>query len=162
MRLTILRVSCFLASVAAVVGCSDNIASNPNNPNNPIIPNRPNTESPTYTSEGPSSSGASNADPLAIGGAESSGNSAAVPAAASDTTKNGATATAPGGRVADVQEADVYRIADGKLYLLNTYRGFLVYDISNSQKPVRLSRLPVYGYPVEMFVENNTVYALLS
>jgi hypothetical protein len=68
----------------------------------------------------------------------------------------------PGGRVADVQEADVYRIQDNKLFLLNTYRGFLVYDISDSKKPVRLSHLPVYGYPVEMFVENNTVYALLS
>jgi len=83
--------------------------------------------------------------------------------ATTDSTKTAAAApVVPGGRVADVQEADVYRIKDGKLFLLNTYRGFLVYDISDTKKPVRLSHLPVYGYPVEMFVENNTVYALLS
>lgn len=71
-------------------------------------------------------------------------------------------AAAPGGRVAEVKEADVYRIADSKLYLLNTYRGFMVFDITDTKKPVRISNLPIYGYPVEMFVEGTTVYVLLS
>jgi hypothetical protein len=122
----------------------------------------PPTDLPTYVSESPASNGNGNAGGPQ-GGSLTVGASAPAPQATTDTTKTGANPpVVPGGRVADVQEADVYRIQDGKLYLLNTYRGFLVYDISDTKKPVRLSHLPVYGYPVEMFVENNTVYALLS
>src|SRR6266700_3254791 len=69
---------------------------------------------------------------------------------------------APSGRTGTVQEADIYRLSGTRLFYLNTYRGFLIYDVSNPQLPVKVSRLPVYGYPVEMFVEGNTVYALLS
>jgi hypothetical protein len=68
---------------------------------------------------------------------------------------------APMGRVADVQEADIYKLSGTRLFYFNTYRGFIVYDIADAAKPVQLSRLPVYGYPVEMFVEGNVVYALL-
>jgi hypothetical protein len=68
---------------------------------------------------------------------------------------------APGGRVADVQEADIYRVDKNRLFYLNTYRGFVAYDVSDTQHPKLLGRLPVYGYPVEMFVEGTTVYALL-
>jgi len=76
----------------------------------------------------------------------------------------GATAMAPGapgGRVADVQEADIYRVDHNRLFYLNTYRGFVAYDVNDTKHPVLLGRLPVYGYPVEMFVKDNTVYALL-
>lgn len=68
---------------------------------------------------------------------------------------------APAGRVADVQEADIYKLVGTRLYYFNTYRGFIVYDVSDAAHPVTVSRLPVYGYPVEMFVEGSTVYALL-
>jgi hypothetical protein len=68
---------------------------------------------------------------------------------------------APAGRVANVEEADTYRLAGSRLYYLNTYRGFLVYDVADPKHPVAVSRLPIYGYPVEMFVEGNMVYALL-
>jgi hypothetical protein len=69
---------------------------------------------------------------------------------------------APGGRVGDVQEGDIYKIAGTRLYYLNTYKGFIVYDVTDPKNPVRISRLPVFGYPIEMFVEGNTIYALLS
>jgi hypothetical protein len=68
----------------------------------------------------------------------------------------------PSGRMGEVQEADIYRIDGDRMFLFNTYRGFVAYDIKNTKNPERLSRLPVYGYPVEMFVQGNTVYALLS
>lgn len=71
-------------------------------------------------------------------------------------------AAAPAGRVADVQEADIYRIDNDHLFYLNTYRGFLIYDVADPKNPQRMSRLPVYGYPVEMFVSGTTVYALLQ
>jgi hypothetical protein len=69
--------------------------------------------------------------------------------------------SAPMGRVADVQEADIYKIDNNRLFYLNTYRGFLAYDVNDAQHPKLLGRLPVYGYPVEMFVKGTTVYALL-
>jgi hypothetical protein len=148
MRSAHLRILYLLLSSVTITACTD---SSPNK-------QPPPTDLPTYVSQAPASSGTSNAGgtqgPLTAG-------AAAPTTQTTDTTKTAAPVI-PGGRVADVQEADVYKIANGKLYLLNTYRGFLVYDISNTQNPVRLSHLPVYGYPVEMFVENNTVYALLS
>ncbi|HEY0708724.1 MAG TPA: beta-propeller domain-containing protein [Polyangia bacterium] len=68
---------------------------------------------------------------------------------------------APAGRVADVQEGDIYKVDQNRLFYLNTYRGFLIYDLNDPKNPVRVSRLPVYGYPIEMYVQGNTVYALL-
>jgi len=117
---------------------------------------------PTYVTQSPVSGNGNGAEQGGRGPTLSGG--APVPASISDTSgkTSAADPVIPGGRVADVQEADVYRIQNGKLFLLNTYRGFLVYDINDTKKPVRLSHLPVYGYPVEMFIENNTVYALLS
>ena len=151
MRPTCLRVLYLLLSSVIVTACADSSTNK----------QPPPTDLPTYVSESPASNGNGNAAGPAGGGLTAG--VAAPTAQTTDTTMTAANApVVPGGRVADVQEADVYRIQDGKLYLLNTYRGFLVYDISNTQTPVRLSHLPVYGYPVEMFVENNTVYALLS
>ncbi|HEY0715470.1 MAG TPA: beta-propeller domain-containing protein, partial [Polyangia bacterium] len=68
---------------------------------------------------------------------------------------------APGGRMAEVQEGDIYKIDKNRLFYLNTYRGFLIYDLTDPKKPERVSRLPVHGYPIEMYVVGNTVYALL-
>jgi hypothetical protein len=150
MRPTHSRVLTILLSGAVISACADSPTDKQPGP----------TDLPTYVSQSPVSGSAN-------GGAEQGGPTLSTGAptvgATSDATKTAATSpVVPGGRVAEVQEADVFRIKDGKLFLLNTYRGFLVYDIGDTKKPVRLSHLPVYGYPVEMFVENNTVYALLS
>jgi hypothetical protein len=81
---------------------------------------------------------------------------------AADLSTPAAAPGAPGGRVADVQEADIYRIDNDRLFYLNTYRGFIAYDLADAQHPKLLGRLPVYGTPIEMFVKGTTVYALLS
>jgi hypothetical protein len=86
------------------------------------------------------------------------GNATATPPVAPGATDK---AAAPSGRMGDVEEGDIYKVAGTRLYYLNTYRGFVVYDVSDPKKPARLSRLPVFGYPVEMFIEGTTVYALL-
>ena len=78
------------------------------------------------------------------------------------TTDNATAPGAPGGRDATVQEADIYRIDSDRLFYFNTYRGLIIYDLVDPKNPRQLSRLPVYGYPIEMFVTGNTVYALLS
>jgi hypothetical protein len=69
--------------------------------------------------------------------------------------------TPPAGRVAEVEEADIYRIDGTLLYYFNTYRGLLIFDIADPKTPKLLSRSSVFGYPVEMFVSGTTVYALL-
>lgn len=73
-----------------------------------------------------------------------------------------ASKAAPSGRSNPVEEADVYKIDGTRLFYLNTYRGFLVYDVANPKAPALVSRLPVYGNPIEMFVQNGIVYALMS
>jgi hypothetical protein len=68
---------------------------------------------------------------------------------------------APGGRVAEVEEADIYKIDGNRLLYFNTYRGFLIFDIADPKNPKQISRLPLFGYPTEMFVSGTTVYALI-
>lgn len=69
---------------------------------------------------------------------------------------------APSGRTGKVEEADLYRVSGNKLFYLNTYKGLTIFDLSNAKKPVKLSGVPVFGYPIEMFVEGNIVYALIK
>jgi hypothetical protein len=145
MRLPTLRFFALLAGTGLVASCGG-MASGP-------------TEVPEYVSQAPASGSSWNGTEQTLGGSPAGGDATLVPTTVTDKT---APPAVPGGRVAEVQEADVYRIQNNKLFLLNTYRGFLVYDIADTKKPVRLGHLPIHGYPVEMFVENNTVYALLS
>lgn len=68
---------------------------------------------------------------------------------------------APSGRTGPVEEGDIYKVEAARLYYFNTYRGFVTYDLSDPKNPARLGRLAVFGYPVEMFVEGSTVFALV-
>jgi hypothetical protein len=68
----------------------------------------------------------------------------------------------PSGRQGRPEEADIYRVAGDRLYYLHTDRGLLVYDIKDPKNPELVARLPVFGTPVEMFVEAGTVFALVS
>ena len=105
----------------------------------------------------------SDASVSGTGGSASMGGSTAVPSTNTSTsTTDNATKEAPSGRVAEVEEADIYKIDGTRLYYLNTYRGFLAFDIADPTNPKQLSRLPVYGYPIEMFVQGTTVFALLK
>ena len=81
--------------------------------------------------------------------------------AAGDANAAPPSAAPPQGRTGEVQEADIYRVDQNRLFYLNTYRGFMIFDLADSKNPVLLSRLPIYGYPIEMFVQGNTVYALI-
>ncbi|HVR63225.1 MAG TPA: beta-propeller domain-containing protein, partial [Polyangia bacterium] len=139
-----------LSTLCVLSACSGN-GTTGRPPGNEMAPGQTDftTEAPGQSSAPGAGAGASdNAAPMAAGGA-----TAATPTVAPG---------APGGRVADVQEADIYRMDHNRLFYLNTYRGFMAYDLTDAQKPVLLGRLPVYGYPIEMFVKGNTVYALLS
>jgi hypothetical protein len=89
------------------------------------------------------------------GGETNGATPSAAPGGASD--KN----SAPSGRTGTVEEADIYRVDQNRLFYFNTYRGFIIYDLNDPKHPQMISRLPVYGYPVEMYVDGSTVYALI-
>jgi hypothetical protein len=106
---------------------------------------------------GGSASAGSTGNPV-LSGAAGSAASTPVPAAVDGTSSKD---PAPSGRDAVVEEADIYKIDGNRLFYFNTYRGFLVFDIADPTAPKPLARLPVFGYPIEMFVSGTTVYALL-
>lgn len=81
----------------------------------------------------------------------------APPSAGTDNKSPGA----PSGRTGTVEEADLYRISGQLLFYLNTYKGLTLFDLKDPKNPKKLYNLPVYGYPIEMFVEKNTVYAFV-
>ena len=126
-----------LAGGAAAVGCDSSSTPDPRNPGQTDFE----TEQP--------------------GGGLGNKGEVAFPTTAGG-SRDAAGTPPPSGRTGPVEEADIYRIDQNRLFYLNTYRGFLIYDLNDPKNPKAISRLPVYGYPVEMFVQGNTVYALLQ
>jgi hypothetical protein len=61
-----------------------------------------------------------------------------------------------------VEEADIFRFANQRLYVLNQYRGLYVFDVSDPDDPIELGRARLAGYPVEMYVRGGVVHAIVS
>jgi hypothetical protein len=63
-----------------------------------------------------------------------------------------------------VEEGDIYRVGgEGDIiFNLNSYRGLQVIDISDVDHPTIIGSLRISGYPVEMYVTDDTVYMLLN
>lgn len=74
------------------------------------------------------------------------------------TTNAGAQATP----TRTVQETDIYRLDGNRLYYLNSYRGLMVFDVTNVDAPVLVGRSPVFGYPVDMTVSNGVATMILG
>ena len=51
-----------------------------------------------------------------------------------------------------MQETDLYRLEGNRLYYLNSYRGLMVFDVTNVDQPKFLGRSAIYGTPVDMIV----------
>jgi hypothetical protein len=62
----------------------------------------------------------------------------------------------------DIEEADIIKLVDDTLYILNTYRGFMVIDVSDPDEPYIKSRVPLFGHPVEMYVVEPKAYVILT
>jgi len=82
----------------------------------------------------------------------------AAPAAAAGTASNTATATP----TRTVQETDLYRLEGTTLYYLNSYRGLLVFDVSNVDQPRFLGRSPIFGTPIDMIVSNGIATVIVG
>ena len=71
-----------------------------------------------------------------------------------------------GGEVKDnertIEEGDIVKQYENTLFVLNQYRGLQLIDITDRNTPSLLSTVPVYGYPVELYVRNGTAYVVIS
>jgi hypothetical protein len=84
------------------------------------------------------------------GGAQDSNGAtagAAAPTAAAATSAGQSTTRT-------VQETDLYRLDGNRLYYLNSYRGLMVFDVTNVDQPKFLGRSAIYGTPVDMIVNS--------
>ena len=104
-------------------------------------------------SVGSSSGGASAGAPEGAGAA-SSAPSAALPTAAGN-APSASTSRA-------VQETDLYRLDGNNLYYLNSYRGLMVFDLTNVDQPKLVGRSPIFGTPVQMFVTNGIAVVVVA
>jgi hypothetical protein len=59
-----------------------------------------------------------------------------------------------GGTPRTVEETDLYRLEGNRLYYLNSYRGLMVFDVTNPDQPALIGRSPIFGDPVDMIVRN--------
>ncbi len=96
------------------------------------------------------------APPGGMGQASQGGDFAAAAGGAASSPSNGASnESAPATSASTprtVQETDLYRVDGNRLYYLNSYRGLMVFDITNVDQPKYLGRSPIYGSPVDMVV----------
>jgi hypothetical protein len=61
-----------------------------------------------------------------------------------------------------IQEADIYKVVGNTLYVLNTYRGLQILDVTNTAAPQLIAKLPVVGTPIDLYVEGTTAYVIVS
>ncbi len=59
-----------------------------------------------------------------------------------------------GGSPRTVEETDLYRLEGNRLYYLNSFRGLMVFDVTNPDQPALIGRSPIFGDPVDMIVRN--------
>lgn len=137
--------------IALLSGCDTTV------PDKTIDPDNPQKDQTSFTTE------LLNGNSYGNGG----GDDKAAPQAGGDagTTSNersdGAANKAPSGRTGTVEEADLYRVSGSLMFYLNTYKGLTVFDLKDAKKPKKIANIPVFGYPIEMFVSKNIVYALV-
>ncbi len=61
-----------------------------------------------------------------------------------------------------IQEADIYKVAGNTLFVLNQYRGLQIVDVTNLAAPQLVGKVPLVGLPIDLYVEGNTAYVLVS
>ncbi len=62
----------------------------------------------------------------------------------------------------EVEEADVVKVAGDLLYVLNPYRGLMIFDLGEPDVPRILGRTPVLGNPVDMYIVGGTAYIIMT
>ncbi|MGA1870814.1 MAG: beta-propeller domain-containing protein [bacterium] len=64
----------------------------------------------------------------------------------------------------EIEEADIIKIEGTYLYLLNSYRGLIICDISDPRFPVILSKTPLesVGTPIDMYIRDERAYIIVN
>lgn len=61
-----------------------------------------------------------------------------------------------------VEETDLYRLEGNRLYYLNSYRGLMVFDVTDPDHPHLLGRSPIFGDPIDMIVRNGVAIVVVG
>jgi hypothetical protein len=61
-----------------------------------------------------------------------------------------------------VEEGDVYARAGSTLYVLNAFRGLQVADLADLSRPRLVSRVPLLGTPVDLYLRGGTAVAVVT
>lgn len=61
-----------------------------------------------------------------------------------------------------VEEADIYRLDGARLLALNAYRGLQIVDLADPARPALLSRVPVEGTPVDLYLRGGVAFVTVS
>jgi len=147
----LLRALVPLTGIAVAVGCGSSSGGSDPNPGAPADSDR--QEGQTEFSSAPPVGQGGGGRSFGAGGSSSGGGAENAGTAAAPADKSGGAASAPA-TTPTVNETDLYRVDGDRLYYLNSYRGLMVFDITNVSDPKLLGRSPVFGTPVEMYVEN--------
>jgi hypothetical protein len=146
----------FAPSLAGCGSGSGNPGNNPSGPSGDRV-----TGQSDFTSAPPAGqSNGGNAKGAADGASGGGAGGAATNGAATPSAPGTGGAVGTGGR--QVQETDIYRLEGNKLYYLNSYRGLMVFDVTNVDAPKLVGRSPVFGDPVEMTVTNGICTMILG
>jgi hypothetical protein len=128
----------------------------------------------TVTTSGPPVKGQTSFVSTVPGGSHGSGGSKSAGADAGTATSapsaagtgaglsNGAGGAASTTPARTVQETDLYRLEGNRLYYLNSYRGLLVFDVTNVDQPKLLGRSAIFGTPVDMIVNNGIATVIVG
>lgn len=99
------------------------------------------------------------------GGSRAGGHGGSASSFGGDAQNAGAAApkaSAPLPAQRKVEETDLYRLEGNRLYYLNSYRGLMVFDVTNIDQPKLLGRAPIFGSPVEMIVRNGVATVVVA
>src|SRR5581483_1067183 len=61
-----------------------------------------------------------------------------------------------------IQESDLYAVSGNTLYVLNTFRGLMIVDMSDLAAPQLVARVPIVGTPVGLYLEGTMAYVVVS
>jgi hypothetical protein len=107
----------------------------------------------TFVSAPPAGTGVSSGASQTFNGVSNGAGPTTAPTATTATT------TTP---TRTVEETDLYRLEGDRLYYLNSYRGLMVFDVTDVDHPALLGRSPIYGSPVDMVVRNGVAIVVVA
>jgi hypothetical protein len=145
-----------VALAASFTACGGATESAKSRPSPVLVEGQSEFESvPPSGAQGNSKGGVAEGASNGTGGSTSSAPSAAGHDAAAS---GGSSSSTP----RTVEETDLYRLDGDKLYYLNSYRGLMVFDVSDVDHPKLVGRSAIYGEPVEMIVRDGIANVVVA